>query len=88
MRVLVVEDEHRIAHAIKEGLEQESYAVDIAYDGLEGYNTASNDDYDVILLDVMMPEMDGHEVARRLRADGKTDKTFQLQDGKLQELGA
>ena len=71
MRVLIVEDEHRIAQAIKEGLEQESYAVDVAYDGLDGYNTASNDDYDVILLDIMMPEMNGFEVVKKLRADGK-----------------
>lgn len=71
MRILVVEDEHRIAQAIKEGLEQESYAVDVVYDGLEGYNTASNDDYDLIVLDVMMPEMNGYEVVKKLRDDGK-----------------
>jgi two-component system, OmpR family, response regulator len=71
MRILVVEDEHRIAQAVKEGLEQESYAVDLAHDGLEGYNTAANDDYDLILLDVMLPEMNGYEVVKKLRADGK-----------------
>lgn len=70
MRILVVEDEHRIAQAIKEGLEGESYAVDLAYDGEDGYNTASADEYDVILLDIMMPEMDGYEVCKKLRADG------------------
>ncbi len=43
MRILVVEDEHRIAHAIKEGLQQESYAVDVCYDGEDGYNSAIND---------------------------------------------
>lgn len=78
MRILVVEDEHRIAQAIKEGLEQESYAVDIAFDGLEGYNTASNDDYDLILLDVMMPEMDGYEVVKKLRVDGKHTPVLML----------
>lgn len=71
MRILVVEDEHRIAQAVKEGLEQESYAVDVVYDGLDGYNTAVNDEYDLILLDVMLPEMNGYEVARKLRDDGK-----------------
>jgi DNA-binding response OmpR family regulator len=71
MRVLIVEDERRIAQAIKEGLEQELYAVDVAHDGLEGYNTASNEDYDLLLLDVMMPKMDGYEVAKKLRAEGK-----------------
>ncbi len=70
MRILVVEDEHRIAQAIKQGLEQESYAVDVCFDGEEGYNTAlaaKDDEYDVILLDVMMPIMDGYEVCRKLR---------------------
>jgi two-component system OmpR family response regulator len=70
MRILVVEDEHRIAQAIKEGLEQESYAVDVCFDGEDGYNTASNDEYDIILLDVMMPGMDGYAVCRKLRAEG------------------
>lgn len=71
MRILVVEDEHRIAQAIKEGLEQESYAVDICYDGEDGYNTAAaTDDYDLIILDVMMPGMNGYEVTQKLRADG------------------
>lgn len=79
MRVLVVEDEHRIAQAIREGLEQESYAVDICFDGEDGYNTATaeaqspgegNGAYDIILLDVMMPGMSGTEVCRRLRAAG------------------
>jgi DNA-binding response OmpR family regulator len=71
MRILVVEDEHRIAQAIKQGLEQESYAVDVCFDGEDGYSTAvaaKDDEYDVILLDVMMPGMDGYEVCRKLRA--------------------
>lgn len=71
MKILVVEDEHRIAQALKEGLEQESYAVDVAHDGEQGYLDASADDYDAILLDVMLPIMDGYEVCRRLRAEGK-----------------
>jgi two-component system OmpR family response regulator len=70
MRILVVEDEHRIAQAIKEGLEQESYAVDVCFDGEEGYNSAANDEYDIILLDVMMPGMNGYEVCRKLREEG------------------
>lgn len=71
MRVLVVEDEHRIAQALKEGLEQESYAVDVCYDGEDGYNTAVADDYDLIVLDVMMPGLSGYEVCKKLRTDGK-----------------
>lgn len=70
MRILVVEDEHRIARALKEGLEQESYAVDLAFDGEDGYNNASNDDYDLIILDVMLPVMNGYEVVQKLRDDG------------------
>jgi two-component system copper resistance phosphate regulon response regulator CusR len=70
MRILVVEDEHRIAQAVKEGLEQETYAVDVVFDGEDGYNTASAEDYDLILLDVMLPNMDGYEICRKLRADG------------------
>ncbi len=70
MRILVVEDEHRIAQAVKQGFEQESYAVDVCYDGEDGYNSARADEYDLIVMDVMMPVMDGFEVTRKLRAAG------------------
>lgn len=72
MKILVVEDEHRIAQAIKEGLEEEGYAVDIEHDGEGGYHTASAapDEYDVILLDIMMPGLNGYEVAAKLRSEG------------------
>ena len=69
MRILVVEDEHRIANTIKEGLEQERYAVDVAYDGEAGYDLASTEDYDVIVLDLMLPKMDGLEICRKLRQE-------------------
>lgn len=68
MRILVVEDEHRIATSIKKGLEQERYAVDVAYTGTEGYDLASTEEYDVILLDLLLPGMDGLAVCRQLRA--------------------
>lgn len=71
MRILVVEDEHRIAQAIKQGLEQESYAVDVCFDGKDGYSTALNDDYDMVLLDVMLPSMNGFDICKELRAGGK-----------------
>lgn len=67
MRILVVEDEHKIAQALKDGLEQESYAVDLAYDGEDGLNTALNDEYDLIILDVMLPKLNGFEVCKQLR---------------------
>ncbi len=67
MRILVVEDEHRIAHSLQKGLEQERFAVDVAYTGNEGYDLASTEDYDVIILDVMLPGMDGMSICSELR---------------------
>lgn len=78
MKILVVEDERIIAHAIKEGLEQDGYAVDVAYDGNEGYGAASADEYDVIISDVMMPEMDGNDMVVKLRADGNKTPILML----------
>lgn len=67
MRVLVVEDEHKIANSIKKGLEQESYAVDVAYDGNSGFDLASTEEYDLMILDLMLPEMDGLDICKELR---------------------
>lgn len=67
MRILVVEDEHRIANAIKKGLEQEKYAVDVAYTGDDGWDMAVSEDYDVIILDLMLPGQDGETIIRKLR---------------------
>lgn len=67
MRVLVIEDEHRIAHAIKKGLEQEMYAVDVVYDGQDGLDMASTEDYDLIILDRMLPNVDGLDISKALR---------------------
>lgn len=67
MRILVIEDEHRIAGSIKKGLEQEHYAVDVAYTGTDGYDLASTEEYDLIILDLMLPEMDGLELCNNLR---------------------
>ncbi len=67
MRILVVEDEHIIATSIKQGLEQESYAVDVAYDGEEGLHLASSEEYDLILLDRLLPGIDGLEIVKKLR---------------------
>lgn len=78
MKILVVEDERIIAHAIKEGLEQDGYAVDIAYDGQDGYSTASADEYDVIISDVMMPEMNGYDMVAKLRRDGNKTPVLML----------
>jgi two-component system, OmpR family, response regulator len=67
MRVLIIEDNRAIAQALKDGLQQESFAVDIAYEGDEGFAAAASEDYDLIILDGMLPGLDGLEVARRLR---------------------
>jgi DNA-binding response OmpR family regulator len=69
MRLLVVEDEHKIANVIKEGLVEESFAVDICYDGEDGLLTAQSTDYDLIILDRMLPgSIDGVAFCKTLRA--------------------
>ncbi len=67
MRILIVEDEKKVAGFIKKGLEEETYAVDVAYDGEEGFHLAEVNQHDMIILDLMLPKMDGLEVLTRLR---------------------
>lgn len=71
MRLLVIEDDHKIANAVKKGLEQESFAVDISFDGRDGLASAMTTDYDLIVLDRMLPETDGIKICRALRKEGK-----------------
>lgn len=73
-----MEDEHKIANSIKRGFEQETWAVDVAYDGEEGYDLASSEEYDVILLDLLLPKMDGISVCKKLREDGKHTPVLML----------
>ena len=68
MRILVVEDEHKIANSIKKGLEHESFAVDVCYTGTDGYDLAASEHYDVIVLDLMLPGMDGETITKQLRS--------------------
>jgi DNA-binding response OmpR family regulator len=71
MRILVVEDEHKIANAIKQGLEQESYAVDVAYDADEGLGSALTGEHDLIVLDRMLPGLvEGVDICKEVRASG------------------
>jgi DNA-binding response OmpR family regulator len=71
MRILVIEDEHKIANAVKQGLEQQSYAVDVAYDGDSGLSMATTEVYDLIILDRMLPgSIDGMGILQTLRKDG------------------
>lgn len=69
MRILLVDDEVRLADGISRGLEAEGMVVDMAHNGLDGLKLAMNADYDVIVLDVMMPQMSGYRVCQALRAD-------------------
>ncbi|TET50868.1 MAG: response regulator transcription factor [Actinomycetota bacterium] len=69
MRILIIEDEKRLADSIKKGLEQESYAVDVSYEGTDGFGMAVIQDYDLIILDLMLPGMDGMEICRKLRTE-------------------
>lgn len=69
MHVLVVEDEPRMADLLAQGLSEEGYCPTLARDGIEGLALASASPFDVIVLDLMLPRIDGFEVARRLRAD-------------------
>lgn len=70
MRILVVEDERRIAAFIERGLQEEHYAVDVAYDGEEALDWAAVVEYDLILLDILLPKRDGIQVCRELRDQG------------------
>jgi DNA-binding response OmpR family regulator len=71
MRILLVEDEHKIANALKSGLEQHSFAVDVCYDGDDGLAMAITEPYDLLILDIMMPgKVDGLGIVRELRTAG------------------
>jgi len=67
MRILVIEDEHKVADIIVRGLRAERFAVDVAYDGAKGWEMASVYDYNLIILDLMLPGIAGQEILRRLR---------------------
>jgi two-component system OmpR family response regulator len=71
LRVLVVEDETRMAALLRRGLQEEGYAVDVAPDGAEGLWLGTENDYDVVVLDGMLPGLDGFEVCQQLRAKGR-----------------
>jgi len=70
MKLLVVEDEHKIANLIKQGFEQEHFVVDVAYDGAAGYDYASSEPYDAIILDRLLPGTDGLQICKKLREQG------------------
>ena len=90
MRVLVVEDERHLAGGIKRGLEAEGFAVDTSFDGLDGLERANEGDYDVIVLDIMLPGMNGYKVCSSLREAGTWTPIIMLtaKDGELDEAEA
>lgn len=72
MRILFVEDEQKVARAVKEGLEYAGYEVDLAYTGEEGFFLLNSQDYDLLLLDLMLPGRDGLEILKTIRKKGMT----------------
>ena len=70
MKILVVEDEKKVASFIKRGLEEEGFTVELAKDGEEGLKLINDETFDLILMDLMLPKMDGLEVIREMRTQG------------------
>src|SRR4030067_243835 len=67
MRILIVEDEHRLSNVVKKGLVEDGFAIDQAFDGEEGLYLAESESYDLIILDLMLPKIDGLELCREIR---------------------
>ena len=78
MHILVVEDEKRLANLIRRALEEEKHVVDVSYDGAEALDMAEATDYDLLVLDLMLPHLDGIELCRRLRADDNDARILML----------
>lgn len=90
MRVLIVEDEPRVADALRTGLNAEGWSVDVTGDGLEALWYAENHEYAAILLDIMLPGLNGYKVCTRLRAEGNATPIIMLtaKDGEYDEAEA
>ncbi|NLU67100.1 response regulator transcription factor [Streptomyces sp. HNM0574] len=87
MRLLIVEDEKRLAQSLAKGLTAEGFAVDVVHDGTEGLHQASEGEYDLIVLDIMLPGMNGYRVCSALRAAGDETPVLMLtaKDGEYDE---
>ncbi|MFH8880836.1 response regulator transcription factor [Streptomyces californicus] len=87
MRLLIVEDEKRLAVSLARGLTAEGFAVDVVHDGLEGLHRASEGGYDLVILDIMLPGMNGYRVCAALRAAGHEVPILMLtaKDGEYDE---
>ncbi|MHB1801078.1 MAG: response regulator transcription factor, partial [Actinomycetes bacterium] len=90
MHVLVVEDERKLAVTVARGLAAEGFAVDLAHDGQDGLWRATEHPYDVVVLDIMLPVINGYEVCRRMRAAGVWTPVLMLtaKDGEHDEADA
>ncbi len=95
MRILIVEDETTLAQYVKRGLEQEGYAVDVVHDGETGLWMASNQQYDAVILDIMLPKLNGYRVCKELRSRQVwtpilmlTAKTGDLDEAEALDTGA
>ena len=78
MNILIVEDNRDLVQVLTEGFNELEFSVDSAYDGIEGLNKIRNNDYDCVVLDIMLPEMDGYELIGRMREEGKDTPVIML----------
>jgi DNA-binding response OmpR family regulator len=78
MRILIIEDEKQIADSLKVGLQQHMFAVDVAYTGEDGYTLTNDFDYDVIIMDLMLPDIQGEELCRKLRMEKNVTSIIML----------
>ena len=78
MNILIVEDDLHLAEALKQIVEEQNYIVDVVHDGMDGLYYASNNEYDVIILDVMLPKMNGYDVIKMLRMQNVSTPTLML----------
>ncbi len=90
MRVLVVDDEGNLAESVQRGLRSEGFVVDLAFDGEDGLWRATEQEYDVIILDLMLPKLNGYKVLERLRARGVWTPVLMLtaKDGEYDQTDA
>lgn len=90
VRILVVEDDHNVAETVRRMLVAESWVVDVVYDGREGLEKASTDHFDVVVLDIMMPGLNGYEVVRQMRHEGVWTPVLMLtaKDGEYDQADA
>ncbi len=83
MKILIIEDEKAVADNLKVGLEQHRFMIDIAYNGQDGYRLIEDYDYDIIILDLMLPDMAGEDLCRRIRKE-KTESFILMLTAKKQ----